>query len=156
MDFQISPLDIDTFSHLFGQDNETLAEQGIQRIVVDSSPGYPCRVSLQDAAIGENVLLTNYEHQSADSPFRSSHAIYVREEAVQAGPDKNEIPDMLERRLLSVRAFDAAGMIIDADVIDGDCLESLIERMLASGSADYLHVHNARLGCYLARVDRGA
>jgi hypothetical protein len=155
VDFQISALYRDRFSHLFGQNNETLENKGIRRIVVDTSPGYPCRVSLQDAAVGETVLLMNYEHQPADSPFRSSHAIYVREDAAQARPDKNRIPDMIKHRLLSVRAFDAAGMIIDADVIDGDCLESLIERMLANESADYLHVHNARLGCYLARVDRG-
>lgn len=155
MDFQISALDIDEFSHLFGKDVETLADLGIRRISVDNSPGYPCRVSLQDAEVGENVLLMNYEHQPAQSPFRSSHAIYVREAATQARPGKNEIPEMLRTRLLSVRAFDAAGMIIDADVIEGKHLESLIERMLAIDSADYLHVHNARLGCYVALVERG-
>jgi len=155
LDFQISALDIDEFSHLFGKDVETLADLGIRRISVDNSPGYPCRVSLQDAEVGENVLLMNYEHQPAQSPFRSSHAIYVREAAAQARPEKNEIPEMLRQRLLSVRAFDAAGMIIDADVIEGKHLESLIERMLANDSADYLHVHNARLGCYVALVERG-
>jgi len=155
LDFQISALDIDEFSHLFGKDVETLADLGIRRISVDNSPGYPCRVSLQDAEVGENVLLMNYEHQPAQSPFRSSHAIYVREAATQARPGKNEIPEMLRTRLLSVRAFDAAGMIIDADVIEGKHLESLIERMLAIDSADYLHVHNARLGCYVALVERG-
>jgi len=155
LDFQISALDIDEFSHLFGKDVETLADLGIRRISVDNSPGYPCRVSLQDADVGENVLLMNYEHQPAQSPFRSSHAIYVREAATQARPGKNEIPEMLRTRLLSVRAFDAAGMIIDADVIEGKHLESLIERMLAIDSADYLHVHNARLGCYVALVERG-
>ncbi len=155
MDFQISALDIDEFSHLFGKDAESLSTQGIQRVCVENSPGYPCRVSLQDAEVGENVLLMNYEHQPVQSPFRSSHAIYVREAASQARPEKNQIPKMLRTRLLSVRAFDAAGMIIDADVIDGENLESLIERMLANDSADYLHVHNARLGCYVALVERG-
>jgi len=154
MDFQVSALDVEKFTHLFGQDTETLLKQGIQRAVVDSSPGYPCRVSLLDAAVGETVLLMNYEHQPAASPFRSSHAIFVRERAVQARPVKNEIPTMLRHRILSVRAFDAAGMIIDADVIDGEGLESLIERMLANESAEYLHVHNARLGCYMALVER--
>ncbi len=155
MAFQISALDINEFIHLFGENSETLSKLGIQRIVVDNSPGYPCRVSLQDAEVGENVLLMNYEHQPVQSPFRSSHAIYVREAAAQARPEKNEIPKMLKTRLLSVRAFDAAGMIIDADVIDGEGLESLIERMFANESADYLHVHNARLGCYVALVGRG-
>lgn len=154
MDFQISALDIDEFSHLFGKDVDTLADLGIRRINVDSEPGYPCRVSMQDAGVGETVLLMNYEHQPVQSPFRSSHAIYVREKATQGRPEKNVIPEMLRQRLLSVRAFDASGMIIEADVIEGKRLESLIARMLANDAVDYLHVHNARLGCYLALVQR--
>ena len=154
MDFQISALNIEQFSHLFGQDRESLAKQGVRRMVADNSPGFPCRISLQDADVGENVLLMNYEHQPAPTPFRSSHAIFVRELANQAKPDKNEVPRMFRHRLLSVRAFDTKGMMIDADVIDGEHLESLIERMLAKDSIDYLHVHNAKLGCYVGLVKR--
>ncbi len=155
MGFQISALNIDQFSHLFGQDQDKLARQGIQRIVVDNKPGFPCRVSLQDAEVGEKVLLMNYEHQPMPTPFRSSHAIFVREWASQAIPDRNEVPEMFRHRLLSVRAFDASGMMIDADVIDGEGLESLIEHLLANKSTDNLHIHNARLGCYAALVERG-
>jgi hypothetical protein len=154
MDFQISALNIDDFSHLFGQDHETLSKLGVQRIVADSNTGFPCRVSLQDAEVGENLLLMNYEHQPMPTPFRSSHAIYVREGSIPARPEKNEVAEMFRHRFLSVRAFDAAGMIIDADVIDGVSLESLIERMFANESVDYLHVHNAKLGCYVALVER--
>jgi hypothetical protein len=155
MNFQISALNIDQFSHLFGQDREALARQGVQRIVVDNNPGYPCRVSLRDAEVGEKVLLMNYEHQPMPTPFRSSHAIFVRECASQAIPGRNEVPEMFRHRLLSVRAFDASGMMIDADVIDGERLESMIEHMLANKSADNLHIHNAKLGCYAALVKRG-
>ena len=153
MNFQISALDIGEFAPLFQQDQETLSKKGVLRLTADSSPGYPCRVSLQDADVGEQVLLLNYQHQSARTPFRSSHAIYIREQATQARPGRNEVPDMF-RRLLSVRAFDAAGMIVEADVVDGDQLELLIERMFANETASYLHVHNARLGCYLGLVKR--
>lgn len=154
MDFQISALSVDQFSDLFGQDKETLAKQGVERVIVDGKPGYPCRVSLQDAEIGEKVLLLNFEHQPAPTPYRSSHAIYVRERAEQATPGRNEVPEMFRHRLLSVRAFDASGRIIDADVVDGECLESSIERMLENESTDYLHIHNAKLGCYAAKVQR--
>jgi hypothetical protein len=154
VNFQISALDVDQFSHLFGQDQEALAKQGVHRVTVDSKPGFPCRISLQDAEVGEKALLMNYEHQPMQTPFRSSHAIFVREWASQAMPDKNEVPEMFRHRLLSVHAFDAEGMMIDADVTDGEHLEFLIERMLANSSADYLHIHNAKPGCYAARVDR--
>jgi hypothetical protein len=96
----------------------------------------------------------NYEHLPVASPFRSSHAIYVREDAVEARPEVNEVPDMLARRLLSVRAFDAAGMMQAADVVQGSDVEPLIERLLGDAKVAYLHAHNAKLGCYFARIDR--
>ena len=154
MDFQISALDADRFRPLFGLDRETLANVGVQRMVADANPGFPCRVSLQDAEVGENVLLMNYEHQSLPTPYQSSHAIFVREWAEQAMPDRNEVPDMFRHRLLSVRAFDATGMMTDADIVEGARLETLIVSMLSSGSTDCLHLHNAKPGCYAALVTR--
>jgi len=152
--FQILALNIDQFSHLFGQDAVALARSGAQRVVADECPGYPCRVSLQDAEVGEHVLLMNYQHQRAASPYRASHAIYVRESASQARPGQNEAPELLRKRVLSVRAFDGAGMMVDADVVDGRNHEPLIERTFAKDSANYLHIHNAKAGCYAALVER--
>ncbi len=154
MCFQISGLDVDQFSHLFGKDLEALAKSGVERMIVDNKPGYPCRVSLQDADIGETVLLMNYEHQPALSPYRSSHAIFVREWAGQTKLGRNEVPEMLRHRMISVRAFDSSGMMVDADIVDGRQLESMIDRMLAIESVSYLHLHNAKRGCYAARVDQ--
>ena len=154
MGFQILALNIDQFNHLFGQDDEALAKSGVQRVVADDCPGYPCRVSLQDAAIGESLLLMNYEHQSAASPYRSSHAIYVRESASQARPDENEIPESLRRRLLSVRSFDKSGMMLEADVVDGRQVERLVDQLFDNDTVEYLHVHNAKRGCFAARVER--
>jgi len=154
MDFQISALDVDRFKPLFGLDRETLSRAGVQRVIADSKPGFPCRVSLRDAEVGESLLLMNYEHQSMPTPFQSSHAIFVREWAIQARPDINEIPEMFRNRVLSVRAFDASGMMTDADLVEGVGLETQIERMLERGSVDCLHIHNAKPGCYAALVRR--
>jgi len=154
MSFQISGLGVAQFSHLFGKDSEALAKSGVERMIVDNKPGYPCRVSLQDADIGDTVLLLNYEHQPALSPYRSSHAIFVREWADQTRPGKNEVPEMLRHRLISVRAFDSCGMMVDADIVDGRQLEAMIDRMLAIASVSYLHLHNAKRGCYAARVEQ--
>jgi len=154
MTFQISALNVDHFSHLFGKDSDTLAKFGVERVIADTVPGYPCRVSLLDAEVGEPVLLMNFEHQPASSPFRSSHAILVREWADEARLDEGEIPKLLRQRLLSVRAFDNSGMMLDADIVDGQQLEGLLQRMLANDAVEYLHLHNAQRGCYVARVDR--
>lgn len=154
MSFQISALDVNQFSHLFGQDDEALARQGIQRKIVDSKPGVPCRVSLRDVDVGEPVLLLNYEHQPVPTPFRSSHAIFIQEWAETKIVRINDVPEMFRHRLLSVRAFDSSAMMIGADVIEGARLESLLERMLENDAAGYLHLHNARLGCYVGLVER--
>lgn len=154
MNFQISGLDHRRFQHLFAQAPELLAEYGIQRMTVESQPGYPCRVSLEDASVGETVLLMNYEHLPTSSPYRSSHAIFVKEGASEARLGKNRVPEMLRIRLLSVRAFDANGMMLDAEVVDGHDLEPIIERMLSVDAVDFMHIHNAKRGCFLARLDR--
>ena len=154
MSFQIGALRIEQFRHLFGKDAATLAGLGIERLVVDQTPGYPCRVSLQDAEIGDTVLLLNFEHQPAATPYRASHAIYVREWADEADPGVDEVPDSLRIRLLSVRAFDSGGMMVDADVVDGHALGPVIERMFDHESVSYLHLHSAARGCYAARVQR--
>jgi len=152
--FLVSSLPAGPFAHLFGQKDDTLHVQGVRRMAVDAFPGFPCRISLEDAAIGETVLLLNYQHQPATSPYQSSHAIFVKDGAVEAKLRPDRIPDQLRRRLLSVRAFDDEGMMIDADIVEGRELERVVEPMLANPSAAYLHVHNAKRGCYAARIDR--
>jgi hypothetical protein len=154
MPFQISALPIDRFEHLFGADEDVLSAHGAKRMVVSECPGFPCRISMEDAAVGESVLLLNFEHQPTSSPYRSSHAIFIRENAAQAKLGPGEVPDQLRIRLLSVRAFDQEGMMIDADVAEGIDLERLVERMFAQPSTSYLHVHHAKPGCYGARIDR--
>jgi uncharacterized protein DUF1203 len=152
--FQISALPVEPFRHLIGRPAETLAAHAAARLVADRKPGFPCRVSLVDAEIGESVLLVNYEHLPAASPYRSRYAIYVRENAIQAHPGVDEVPQQLRLRLLSVRAFDAAAMLLEADVMEGTTVERTIERMFDNPRVACLHLHNAKAGRYAARVDR--
>ena len=154
MNFQISPLPLSEFEHLMNLDDESLARQGVIRLQADAKPGFPCRISLQDAEAGESVLLLNYEHQAVASPYRSSHAIIIRENAEQAEPFVNKIPEQFRVRVLSVRGFDDDGMMIEADVVDGEDLESAIVEIFGNAAVDYLHIHNAKPGCFAARVDR--
>ena len=154
MTFQISALKAEQFSHLFGLDDAALRAMGVTPMTADAVPGFPCRVSLEDAPIGSRVLLLNHEHQDADTPFRSRHAIFVAEGADEAQPAAGEIPQQLRRRLLSIRAFSAQGMMLDADVVEGEDAETLIARLFDNPWAAYLHVHFARRGCYAARVER--
>ena len=151
--YRISGLPLGDFEPLFGLDDEALSARNAVRVTADSKPGFPCRVTLEDAEPGETLILLNYEHQPAATPYRSGHAIFVREAAQAEAVFENEVPPLLSSRLLSVRAFDAAGMMVDADCVEGADLERLIERLLGDPGTAYLHVHNARRGCFAARID---
>lgn len=154
MQFRITGLPLEPFTKYFGLGAESLAELGIVRCIADKQPGFPCRVSLRDAELGESVLLLNFEHLSVATPYRSRHAIYVREAATEVVLAPGEVPKVLRTRLLSVRAFDDKGMMVGAEVVSGMELESTIRQLFADQHAEYLHVHNAKPGCYAARIDR--
>ena len=154
MDFRIKGLSPEPFRQYFGLPDADLAAHGIVRYVADSCPGFPDRVELRDAEPGESLLLLNYVHQPADTPYRASHAIFVREGASQAYDRVNEVPPVMRPRMLSLRAFDARGMIVDADLADGKAVEPVIERLLADARVEYLHAHYAKFGCFAARIER--
>lgn len=151
--FRITGLSPDLFRPLFAKSDAELHEMGAQRLFADDAR-MPCRVSMAHAELGEQLLLLNYEHQPGNTPYRSSHAIYVRKAALRAFNAVNSIPEVLSSRLLSIRAFDPAHTMIDAEVCDGAEAETLFERFLMNPNTSYLHVHNARRGCYAARVER--
>jgi len=154
MGFQISTLTRDRFEHVFGLGDEQLARAGARRYVADKKPGFPCRVSLQDAEPGERVILIPFQHQHGESPYRASGPIFVRESAVDVAVPASTVPELLRTRLLSLRAYDRSDLMIDADVVDGRDVEAVIERLLGDDRVRYLHVHFARPGCYACRIDR--
>lgn len=155
MSFIISGLDPQEFSHLRNLSDAELKQHRACRVKADAPVGFPCRVSLEDAKPGDSLLLLNYEHQPADSPFRASHAIYVNESANERAVFVDEVPPVLTGRpYISVRGFDNSGMMIDAETAEGSRVQLAIEHLLSNRAIDYLHVHFAGRGCYAARVDR--
>lgn len=154
MNFRIRGLPPAPFRPLFELSDDALAARGIERHVADLCPGYPDRIELRDAEPGERLLLLNYTHQPAATPYRASHAIYVLEGARVAYDRIGDVPKALSRRQLSLRAFDAKGRMIDADLAQGDDIGPTIRRLLADATVDYLHAHYAKPGCYAARIER--
>ena len=154
MDYIVKGLPLEDFRPLFGLSESELHERGVTRVVADG-PGFPCRVTLQDASPGETLLLLNWRHLDAESPYRSDGPIFVREAALASFEARNEIPEQQRIRLLSVRAYDKDGWMQGAEVAEGIALENLIDRFFANQEVAFLHVHNARRGCYACRVDRG-
>lgn len=154
MSFQIHSLPADDFADLFALSDAELAEKNACRQIVQSKPGTPCRVSMADAELGETVILLNYEHQPAQSPYKATHAIFVREGAPQAQLAVGEVPEVLRSRLISLRLFDRNHMMIDADVVQGEGLADAITAAFKNDQVSYAHLHNAKPGCFAATVTR--
>ncbi|MGI8840099.1 MAG: DUF1203 domain-containing protein [Caulobacteraceae bacterium] len=154
MSFRITGLPAEPFQHLFGLSDADLTAHGAKRYVADAKPGFPDRIEVRDAEPGESVLLVGHVHQPANTPYHASHAVFVREGASRAYDRVDEIPDALRARVLSLRAFDMAHMMVDADLVDGDALEGGIKRLLANPEVAYVHAHYAKRGCYAARIER--
>jgi hypothetical protein len=131
-----------------------LEARGMRRMVADEKPGFPCRVSLEDAEPGERLLLLPFEHQPAHSPYRAAGPIFVREKARAPYDRSGDLPPVLLGRMLSVRAYDRDGLMVDADVVDGAAVDPLLTRLFDRADTDYVHIHFARRGCYACRVER--
>lgn len=152
--FRLVALPKETFAPLFALSEADLGARGIRRVTAGAKPGFPCRVSLADAEPGERLLLLPFTHQPAAGPYQSTGPIFVRETAEQATPAVGEVPDAVRRRLLSVRAYDADGTMVDAEVCEGIALETQIARFFTQPRVAYLHLHNARPGCFACSVER--
>lgn len=155
MTYSITGLPVEPFLPLFGLSGEDLARRHIVRMTSDAPTGFPCRVLLEDAPPGDTLLLLNHEYQPANSPYRGRHAIFVNELATAPRTFLEEIPPVLSvRKAISLRAFDAEDMMIDADIVPGAEVEASVLRLLQNPKTRYLHAHNAARGCFAARIDR--
>jgi hypothetical protein len=154
MRFQIEALPEDTLQSLFELDEQALAAMGAARVIVREPNSAPCRISLADALPGETLILAPFVHQAAASPYRASGPIFVRRGVARARPEPGELPDALCRRLLSVRAYDRHDEMIDAEIVEGAAVQTVIERCFDRPETRYLHAHYARRGCYAALITR--
>lgn len=154
MSYVVSGLPIETFRPLFGLSDADLAAHGALRQTAGPEGRYPCRVTLEDAKPGQTLLLLNYEHQDAATPYRSNYAIFVNESAAETRRLADELPPVLHGRPIAVRAFDESGMLVAAELALADDVEAAIDRQFAKPEVAYLHAHNAAHGCFAARIDR--
>ena len=152
--FRLAGIDHQQFDPLFALSERELRQHDAIRCVATSSPGFPCRISLEDAGLGDELLLLPYPHQSAASPYRSSGPIYIRRGATQRKLAAGIVPHYVTSRLISVRAYDAQHMIAGASVCDGPLVAKEIERFFADGDIAYIHLHNAKRGCFSCLVER--
>jgi hypothetical protein len=152
--FQLVGLAPAFFEPLFALSPEELVPFGVRRVTASAKPGFPCRVSLLDAEPGEELLLLPFEHQPENSPYRASGPIYVRAGAEQRLLGVGEIPEYVSVRQISLRAYDEGHMIVAAEVCAGTAVGAEIERQFDDPRVSYIHLHNAKRGCFSCLVRR--
>jgi hypothetical protein len=153
MTYRIKGLEPADFAALFELDDADLETRGMTRMRVDN-PNFPCRIALRDCDLGDEVILLNHVSHDGNNPYRASHAIFVSRSATEAADYVDTIPPALDRRILSLRAFDARGMMIEAALAQPGEADPTIRRLLADPAAAHIDAHNAIRGCFAARIDR--
>jgi hypothetical protein len=154
MTYVIRGLDPAPFREIRGLCDAELAERNIVRRRADARPGFPCRVTLEDAEPGETLLLLNYEDHAVATPYRNAYAIYVRENA-EAAPELHDmLPAVFAGRPIALRAFDDDGMLRTATLALRDDADARIRDLFATPEIAYINAHNAAHGCFAARIDR--
>jgi hypothetical protein len=154
MTYRIAGLDPQPFAPLFEMNDDDLRARRARRVIADADRGFPCRVSLADAQAGEALILLNHEHHSADSPYRGRHAIYVRESATAPAVFHDALPPAFDGRVLSLRGFDADGMIVRAALAQPGEADAVIRAVLEDPVVTHVDAHNAARGCFAARIER--
>ncbi|WP_067735348.1 DUF1203 domain-containing protein [Novosphingobium naphthalenivorans] len=152
--FRIKGLPREAFTQYFAMKPEELARSGAQRVIADADRGFPCRISLEDARAGESLILLHYVSHDVANPYRTAYAIYVREQAPEPEPWIDCLPPVFEGRPLSLRGFDAQGMLCDAELAVPGEAEDKIRALFENPQIACIHAHNAAYGCFAARIDR--
>jgi hypothetical protein len=150
----VRALDDSLFKEFFVKSESELNKHNAKLIIADTSPGFPCRVSLEDAQIGDTMLAIHYCHHNVESAYKSSGPIFIRKNALEKATHINTVPEMFKIRPQSIRAYDLTNEMVDAKISNGDEVKDTIRMFFENKSVSYLHIHNAKQGCFNCRVDR--
>ena len=154
MAFIIQGLDPSLFGSLFDQKQAAPSPNRGTVYQVDAQPGFPCRISLDDVPIGEEVMLVSYQHHAADTAYAQCGPIFISAKPALPGRYVDDIPPALARRTLSLRAYDAGGMMVDAALVEGQAAKPAILAMFENPLVARIDAHNATRGCFAAHIRR--
>ena len=152
--WHLSGLDHRQFEYLVEMDDSDLAARGIVRCVATQDHGFPCRISLVDARVGEELLLLPYTHLACTSPYRASGPVFIRCQAVRCVLPPGVVPPYVHRRQMSVRAYDAGAFMLSGQVCEGAEVAATLDQLFDDPHVHQVHLHNAGRGCYSCRAER--
>lgn len=150
----LSGLDHRPFQPLFETHDSRLAALGIQRRWAGDAGGHPCRISLSDPPGGSELLLLSHVHLPLHSPYRASGPIFVQRGVTRCVLPPGEVPPYVERRTISVRAYDRAALMLGAQICAGTDVAVRLDALFDDPAVAFVHLHNAAHGCFSCQVDR--
>ncbi|PYK43103.1 MAG: hypothetical protein DME46_08440 [Verrucomicrobia bacterium] len=120
-------------------------------IVADSRDGFPCRHCLRFAQSGERVILFPYKAIPDGHPYSESGPIFVHAEPCERYGETRKFPtDFRRGRVL--RAYNSNYDMIDAEVVNGNEPEAVIEKFLQKPETAFVDARSVTRGCYTFRI----
>lgn len=116
-------------------------------VIADDPHGYPCRHCLEAARPGARLLLTTYAAVPAGA-YRESGPIFLHADDCTRYRATDVVPEVLRRRLVALRGYDARQHIVAADIVDGQLLEPLLYTLFERPEIAIVHARFARTGCF--------
>src|SRR5258705_10539047 len=92
--------------------------------------------------------------QLAAAPCGGTHAFCGPEGGERRGEYVARVPPVFETRVLSLRGFDADGMMAEALLTQPGEAEAGIRTLFTNPQIETIHAHNATRGCFSAKIER--
>ncbi len=154
MTYRIRGLEPAQFARYFTASEAQSMQLRSRKVTAGAAGRYPCRVSLEDAAPGEELLLTHFTNHAVETPYRNAFAIYVRRTAEAAAEYVDAVPPILRGRPIALRGYDGAGNLHRAALALADDVDAVTRDLLDDPQVAYIDAHNAMHGCFAARIER--
>lgn len=154
MTYRITGLNPANYAELFTMSDTALAAINARRVTANANRGFPCRVSLEDAAEGDELILFHHVSHDAKTPYRSAYAIYVSKSAKVAADYVDALPPVFEGRPIALRGFDVDGNLRNASLALPGQVDARIRELFEQDEIAYIHAHNAAHGCFSAAITR--
>ena len=111
----------------------------------------PCRLCLRTFDVGtdERILFTYNPFPDGDLPAPGPVFIHA---AGCSRHDSSQLPADLRRLPMVLEGY-RSGERITQQRVAGAAVEEMLERIFGGEGADYVHIRNGEVGCFIARVE---